>query len=482
MRKLTFISLIVALSMILAACQPVATPAPVEPTKAPEQPAAQAAPPATAVPVEPTKAPEPAAQAVEERVLELWTHEFPDLQNAMTNKWIPEFEAAHPGVKVNMTAIPFAGIVAYDAKLLSALSGGGGPDVWDMGDWENKVFMENNFMAPLDPAVFGYASAQEMIDAYPPGAMDIYVKDGKVYGMFSEFNTLALFYNLDMFEAAGIPPLPEDKPVSWDYIAEISQKMYKEDATTGQPSAMGWQWGFMASYRSAQWYAQNFYEVMRQYGQDDIYIDGKPAVNTEAVINALQLIYDFQYKYKAYDPVFINNWFADFPQDRIAMVLAGTWFAPAIRGNKADVRFGVAPHPVLDPEDKNTYKNIQWVWGWCVNANKDAEQQKLANEFLAFILGKKGESAQSAWWFQNLGYLQPSDAFMESADFKATLEKDPWMKQWIDAFNMFEIKSVPHSYDEAGATLMRAIDRIIYDGMTAEESSKLWQAELERLQ
>jgi ABC-type glycerol-3-phosphate transport system substrate-binding protein len=199
------------------------------------------------------------------------------------------------------------------------------------------------------------------------------------------------------------------------------------------------------------------------------------------VKKALQQIYDFQYTYHAYDPVFINNWFADFPQNRIGMVLAGTWFAPAIKQNNPNVRFGVAPHPVVDPNDKNTYKNIQWAWGWCVNANKDPEQQKLAQEFMAFILGKKGETDQPAWWFKNLGYMQPSQAFLDSQAFKDTLQENPWMNQWITAFDTFQIESVPHSYDEAGATLVRAIDRIIYDKMSAEESATLWQAELERL-
>jgi ABC-type glycerol-3-phosphate transport system substrate-binding protein len=467
MKKLfALLSVLVLASMLLAACGSPATPV---------------APAATEPPAVATEAPAATEAPEEERVLEIWTHEFPPLQDAMTTKWIPEFEAAHPGVKVKLTAIPFAGVVAYDAKLLAALSGGSGPDLWDMGDWDNKTFMDNSFLAPLDPKIFGYENAQELIDSYPSGTMDIYVRDGNVYGMFSEYNTLALFYNLDMFEEAGIPPLPEDKPVSWDEIAKISEKLYKTDPNTQQPIAMGWQWGFMASYRSPQWYAQNFYELMRQYGQEDIYLDGEPAVNTEAVEKALQQIYDFQYTYKAYDPVFINNWFADFPQNRIGMVLAGTWFAPAIKGNNPDVRFGVAPHPVVDPNDKNTYKNIQWAWGWCVNANKNPEQQQLAQEFMAFILGKKGESEQAAWWFKNLGYMQPSQAFLDSQAFGDTLKENPWMKQWIDAFDMFDIESVPHSYDEAGATLVRAIDRIIYDGMTAEESAALWQAELERL-
>ena len=248
-----------------------------------------------------TATPEPASA---ERVLEIWTHEFPPLQDALTNKWIPEFEATNPGVKVNLTAIPYAGVVAYDARLLAALSAGEGPDLWDMGDWHYKNFAEADFLAPLDPAVFGYGSDQEMIDAYAPGTLDVFVRDGKIYGLFSEYNTLALFYNLDMFEEAGIEPLPEDKPVSWEKIGEISQQLYHTDADTGAIDRMGWQWGFFANYRSAQWYAQAFYALMRQYGQDDLYVDGVPAANSEAAVRAFQVLYDLTFKYNAYDPTF----------------------------------------------------------------------------------------------------------------------------------------------------------------------------------
>src|SRR6266851_2893108 len=128
---------------------------------------------------------------------------------------------------------------------------------------------------------------------------------------------------------------------------------------SGAPTQIGYQFGFFANFRSPQWYAQNFYEFMRQYGQNDLYLDGKPAAQTDAVRQSLQMIYDFTYTYKAYDPIFLNNWFADFPQNRAAMVLAGTWFVPAIRQNNPNVRFGVAPHPVLNPDDRSTYKNIQ---------------------------------------------------------------------------------------------------------------------------
>ena len=58
----------------------------------------------------------------------------------------------------------------------------------------------------------------------------------------------------------------------------------------------------------------------------------------------------------------------------------------------------------------------------------------------------------------------------------------PWLQRWIDAFDTFGLGYLQHSYDEAGAALMRAIDRVVYDGMSAQETADLLQIELERLE
>jgi multiple sugar transport system substrate-binding protein len=422
-------------------------------------------------------------RAQQARVLEIWSHDYEPLAKALTDKWIPEFEKANPGVKVNYTSITFAGSgIDYDTKLLADLSSKAGPDVWVMGSWnytENK-YIESGFVAPLDPAIFGYSSADDMIADYPPNALNAFIHDGKVYALFNELTTMSLFYNKDMFDAAGIPYLPEDKPVSWDYIGEISQKLRKTDAS-GALTQIGFQFGFFAAFRSPQWYAQDYYLLLRQYGQDDLFADGKPAANTPAAVKAFQMIYDFTYKYQAYDPTFLTNWFSDFPNNRVAMVWAGPWFTAAARGTKPDLKFGVAPTPVVNPDDTASYHNIVYSWGWSVNPNKSAEQQKLSQEFLAFILGKKGQAEQPAWWFENMGLAQPRKAFLESEGYKAALKKEPWLEQFSRSYDMYKTNYVQHSSDQAGAALIRAIDRVIYDKMSAQETADLLQRELMRL-
>lgn len=417
----------------------------------------------------------------EDRVLVLWTHEYSTFSGGLKDKWIPEFEASHPGVKVEYEVFPYSGaIVSFDTKLLAEVASGGGPDVWAMGshNFTQAKYIEAGLLAPLDPNMFGYDSVEDVVNDYPPNSLNVFIKDGKIYALPNEITPLCLFYNKTMFDDAGIPYLPEDKPVSWDYIGDISQKILETDTADSSPIKMGYQFGFFANYPSPEWYVQDFYPVMRQYGQDDLYKDGKPAGQSQAMINAFQMFYDFTYAYHAYDPYFVTDWFSDFSNNRVAMVTAGPWYPSAIRSINPDVQFGVAPHPVVDPDDPATFENIMYSFGWVINANRDPEQQKLAQEFLVFILGKKEESQQHLWWFENVGVIQPSTAFLQSPEYQKFLDQEPWMNCFIDTFEQYHVDYYQHSSDEAGAALVRAMNRIVYDKMLPADTANLLQNEL----
>jgi len=434
--------------------------------------------PTISVPASAVSTPVPAKS---QRVLKLWTHEYPSFNDGLREKWIPEFEAAHPGVKVEYTTIPYSGsIISFDSKLLAEVSSGSGPDVWAMAshNFTQTSYLEAGLLEPLDPKIFGYDSVEDLVNDYPENGLNVFIFNGKIYGLLNELTTLCLFYNKTMFDKAGIPYLPEDKPVSWDTIGTISQKMLEKDETTSEPVKMGYQFGFFANYPSAEWYIQDFYPIMRQYGQDDIYIDGKPAGNTEPVIKTLQVFHDFTYKYNAYDPNFVKDWFADFANNNVAMVTAGPWYPSVIKTINPDIKFGVAPHPVLDPENPKTYKDTVYSFGWVVNAARDSEQKILAQEFLAFILGKKDQKEQPLWWLKNVGVLQPRNVFVNSQEFQDTLKQDPWMNCFVDTFTTYDVNYYQHSADEPGSALVRAMNRVIYNNMSAKDSAELFQNEL----
>ncbi len=435
-------------------------------------------------PSAPKLAPTPTSQpqaTLEEHTLTLWTHEFSTFNNAFIDKWIPEFEAQHPGAKIDYQIFPYSGtIISFDSKVLAEVASGGGPDVWAMAshNFTQAQYIDAGLLAPLDPQIFGYASVDDLLNDYPENSLSVFVQNGKIYALLNELTTLCLFYNKNVFDAHEIPYLSEDTPTSWEQIGEISQAILQTDSDTGKPTEMGYQFGFFANYPSPEWYIQNFYPIMRQYGQNDLYIDNQPAADTEAVSNALQVFSDFTYTYQAYDPYFAEDWFTDFATDQVGMVTAGPWFVSAIRDIEPNVRFGVAPHPVVDPEDAATYQNIIYSFGWVINANIDPAQQALAQEFLAFILGKKGEAEQPLWWLEHVGILQPRTALIDSDAFNTLLEQDPWMNCFIDTFDTYTVDYYQHSSDEAGTALVRAINRVVYNQMMPEESAALLQNEL----
>jgi ABC-type glycerol-3-phosphate transport system substrate-binding protein len=413
-----------------------------------------------------------------ERTLVVWTHDFPSFKDGIADKWIPEFEAANPGVKVDYTALPYSGeIVSFDTRLLAEVSSGGGPDVWAMASFNfiEEDYIEAGLLAPLDPTMFGYDSVEDLVSDYPPNSLNIFVRDGQIYGLLNELTTLCLFYNQDVFDDAGISYLAADKPASWQEIADISEQLLISDPATGDPTRMGYQFGFFANYPSPQWYIQDFYPILRQFGQDDLYLDGEPAATSKAVVSAFQVFYDFTYKYQAYDPYFPKDWFGEFSNGRVAMLTAGPWFPSA---TSPGVRFGVAPHPVVNPDDPATYQDVMYSFGWVINADLDPQQRELAQAFLAFILGKKGEAEQPLWWLENVGVMQPRTAFLESPGYQEIIDRDEWMKCFIDTFDDYSVDYYQHSSDEAGMALVRAMDRVVYNQMSPEDTARLLQNEL----
>ncbi len=122
---------------------------------------------------------------------------------------VPEFEAAHPGVRVHVQQVPWS---AAHEKLLTAYVGGALPDVFQAGNTWLPELVTLGALAPVD----GRIRREE----YFPGIVDTNVLDGVLWGVPWYVDTRVLFYRRDLLAAAGIAEAPR----TWaDWITTLTR-------------------------------------------------------------------------------------------------------------------------------------------------------------------------------------------------------------------------------------------------------------------
>jgi len=120
---------------------------------------------------------------------------------------LPEFERAHPGVRIEIQQIP---LTAAHEKLLTAFAGDALPDLCQLGNTWISEFAALGALEPLQPYVDG-SSVVRSAD-YFAGIWDTNVIDGKLYGVPWYVDTRLLFYRSDLLAQAGFDHAPRD----WD--------------------------------------------------------------------------------------------------------------------------------------------------------------------------------------------------------------------------------------------------------------------------
>ena len=125
-----------------------------------------------------------------------------------------EFEAANPGIKVNVTVLPASG---FDEKMTTALGAGeGAPDVAFF--WDNNWYPEALELTPYIEADPDFDP-----DMYFPGFWKTRAMWGdKVVGLPLGVGANFVMYHKDVFDAAGVA-YPEDDWTTEDFIYIATQ-------------------------------------------------------------------------------------------------------------------------------------------------------------------------------------------------------------------------------------------------------------------
>lgn len=165
-----------------------------------------------------------------------------------TRRMIADFEAANPNIKVE-------GIGASSNELTSRvqadIAASRVPDVVQMVFSDLAYGVDNLGVVGLEDIIPGDELAAHF-DGMSPKGLQLGVLNGKTYGLAYTFSTPVLFYNADLFRAAGLNP--DAPPQTWDEVKAaaiaIQENTEADGIATGIFGPTAGDWLFQGVTRS----------------------------------------------------------------------------------------------------------------------------------------------------------------------------------------------------------------------------------------
>ena len=129
------------------------------------------------------------------------------------------FEAANPGIKLEFQK----GDCGPDyAACKTLIAGKNMPDVLVAGSWDYFDMVRDGVLSDMT----GYLADKGVkVSDFTPTVLKALQKDGKIYGLPMGFNTQSLFYNKDMFKAAGLAEPAADGSYTYDDLRDWAKKL-----------------------------------------------------------------------------------------------------------------------------------------------------------------------------------------------------------------------------------------------------------------
>lgn len=273
-------------------------------------------------------------------------------------------DALAPYEKLNETHI---GGVTYKKKteetyredLLSAFAEGNGPD----------VFLIRNAWIPLfknliESAPDNMVTEKEFRDAFADVTVNDLIVDGKIYGMPLALDSLALYYNKDLLNAAGI----STPPATWEEFLQDVRLLNSIDSY-GNIRQSGASMGTAKNInRSTDVLLAIAMQEGLQIGRDGFYDNVQ--VQSEQMKQSLDFYTQFaraNSPYYSWNPK--QHYSLDaFYEGNLAMTINYSWNLDTIRKKNAKLNFGVAPLPQFSGRPPVNMSNY-WVLVVAKNRN-----------------------------------------------------------------------------------------------------------------
>jgi len=149
--------------------------------------------------------PVPHAEAQDPITITYWRPSY-DVERDVTAKMVQAFEARYPHIRIDM--VPTS---SYEEKIKTALAGGVAPDIMAVDGPLIAFYAYQGALIPLDR----YYTPENLAD-FIPATIEEITWDNQVWTGPLNNSSIAVYYNVDQFQRAGIKP-PKAVSEAWTW-------------------------------------------------------------------------------------------------------------------------------------------------------------------------------------------------------------------------------------------------------------------------
>lgn len=296
---------------------------------------------------------------------------------------IKSYEKTHPNVKIEYKKLTYP---EYEKTIIESLASGRGPDIWSIhNSWIPK------HLDKLASAPKTLLTPQQYQETFVDVAAEDFIITDQVYGLPFSVDTLALYYNKDLFNTAAVA----SPPITWEEFKEDVKKLTKTDEL-GNIIQAGVALGTAKNVNRA---VDILYLLMLQNGTQMISEDKKSAAFNQKVktkegetfipgLDALIFYTDFANPKKTvytWNPNMLNSIDA-FVDEKTAMIFNYSYQNAIIKSKAPKLNYAIAPCPQIeaDPQKATNFANY---WGEVVSLT--SPNRDIAWDFLLYLAKKE---------------------------------------------------------------------------------------------
>jgi multiple sugar transport system substrate-binding protein len=280
----------------------------------------------------------------------------------------------------------------YEQDLINAFASGKGPDIWMMHNTWLPKHKDKIKEFPQEALKFDMEKFQT---TFVEVAENDLTEQSKIYGIPLYIDTLALFYNKDYFNTAGITT----SPTTWEELIDVLNKLIKKDQK-GNIERAGISLGTAENINRA---TDILSLIMLQNGTEIVNKDKKTSNISGSVTldgksyfpgrEALRFYTDFSnpsktsYTWNRQMPYSIDA----FANGTSAIMLSYAYQMSAIKSKSPYFRYSISPMLQL----KNRSFDINYANYWAYTVSKQSKSPDMAWKFLLYLIEKENAKRYS---------------------------------------------------------------------------------------